>query len=258
MHDLDRLSGKSFGLPRDVDIAGAEELERDCRRSRLASTLMYLCSVRQRMARICLQYALRLEGGGFYSATGREILRTYYDVRVGAYSYGECMRPGAWPAGTTVGRYVSVAKDVRVFRRNHPIERLSLHPFFYNTRLEIVTEETIASSPLFVGHDAWLGERAIVTPGCGRIGIGAIVGAGAVVTKDVADFTIVAGNPAKPVRERFPKNLQASILASRWWERSVADLKENLEFFQLPLAAAYHNNPQFLVFSANRNPGLRG
>src|ERR1017187_4066715 len=158
-----------------------------------------------RVRGICMSVLEQLEGGAFYSSTLRRILERYHGVRVGAYSYGECMVPGSWPAGVRVGRYVSVAPGVRVFLRNHPYDRLSMHPFFYNKKLGWVAEDTITSGTLEIGHDAWIGERVIITPGCRRIGIGAVVGAGAVVTKDVPDFAMVGGNPARLIRYRFPE-----------------------------------------------------
>jgi acetyltransferase-like isoleucine patch superfamily enzyme len=139
------------------------------------------------------------------------------------------MEPGAWPRGVTVGRYVSVGSGVLVFVRNHPLDRLSLHPFFYNSVLGLVPEDNIPSGWLEVGHDAWLGSNAIVTYKCHRIGIGAVVGAGAVVTKDVPDFAIVAGNPARILRYRFPEVLRQSILETRWWERSIEECARSLD-----------------------------
>ena len=165
-----------------------------------------------------------LEGGEFFSATLRDILREEHGVEVGAYSYGECCIPGALPAGVTIGRYVSTAAGLRVFLRNHPMERLSLHPFFYNKELGYVPEDTVEARTLWIGHDAWVGERAIITPGCSRIGIGACVGAGAIVTKDVPDFAIVAGNPAKLIRLRFKERTRELILRSRWWERRIDEV----------------------------------
>jgi len=177
----------------------------------------------ERLRRYCSALACKLEGGSLYSLTMREILLRYHGVRVGAYSYGECMIPGSFPAGVTVGRYVSVGPAVRVFLRNHPLDRLSMHPFFYNSQLDFLTEDSIPTGSLEIGHDAWIGACAIITAGCSRIGIGAVVGAGAVVTKDVSDFAIVGGNPARLIRFRFPDHLQEVILASRWWERSVKE-----------------------------------
>ena len=178
----------------------------------------------------------RLEGGHFYSSTLRQILASYHGVQVGAYSYGECLIPGAWPSGVCVGRYVSVAPDVRIFLRNHPYDRLSMHPFFYNSQLGLVDRDTIATGTLTIGHDTWIGERAIITPGCRRIGLGAVVGAGAVVTKDVPDFAIVAGNPACVLRLRFSEEVRQMVKESKWWERSVEQCVQCLPEMVKPLS----------------------
>jgi acetyltransferase-like isoleucine patch superfamily enzyme len=148
------------------------------------------------------------------------------------------MFPGEFPPGVTIGRYVSVGPGVRVFRRNHPMDRLSMHPYFYNSALGLVEQDTIESRPLTIGHEAWIGENAIITPGCERIGIGAVVGAGAVVTKDVEDFSIVAGNPAKVIRTRFDKRTIDRLLDSRWWERSGGELAELTDELTRPLDEA--------------------
>ena len=176
-----------------------------------------------RFQRLCVAALLRLEGGEFYSGTLRRILERHHGVRVGAYSYGPCMVPRAFPAGVSVGRYVSVGPGVQVFLRDHPLDRLSTHPFFYNHQLGMVAEDTIPSGVLEIGHDAWIGASAIITRGCSRVGIGAVVGAGSVVTRDVQDFAIVAGNPARLKRFRFSEESREAIKASRWWDRSVED-----------------------------------
>jgi hypothetical protein len=116
--------------------------------------------------KLALLAAKRLEGGKFYSSTLREILSIFHGVKVGAYSYGDCLIPGAFPAGVSVGRYVSIASGIRIFLRNHPIDRLSLHPFFYNSQLGWVKTDMITSSTLEIGDDAWIGDRVIITPGC--------------------------------------------------------------------------------------------
>jgi maltose O-acetyltransferase len=66
----------------------------------------------------------------------------------------------------------------------------------------IGAEGDLLVSPLEIGYDVWIGTRVIVLPGCKKIGAHSIIGAGAVVTKDVADYSIVAGNPAKVIRMR--------------------------------------------------------
>jgi len=183
--------------------------------------------------RFCVPLLPHIEGGEYYLLTLRQILSQYHGVEVGAYSYGGCMTPGLW-RNVTVGRYVSVASGVRVFVRNHPLERLSMHPFFYAPECGWVPEDNLPRGRLEIGHDAWIGLNSIITTGCRRIGIGAVVGAGAVVTKDVPDFAIVGGNPARILRYRFPEDLRQRILESRWWERSIEECAKSLDEMTKP------------------------
>jgi len=106
--------------------------------------------------------------------------------------------------------------------------RLSMHPYFYNAQLGVVDRDNIPSGTLEIGHDSWIGDRVVIAPGCGKIGIGSVVGAGAVVTKNVPDFAVVAGNPAKLVRFRFDEATCELILSSRWWELPVEELIREL------------------------------
>ncbi len=183
----------------------------------------------------------RFEGGEMYSHTLRRIFAEYHGINVGLYSYG-CFAPERIPAGTTVGRYCSFAGGVAIFDANHPMERASLHPFFYNPRLGVVAQETVSRHSLTVGHDAWIGHNAVIAPRVLKVGNGAVVGAGAVVTKDVPAYAVVVGNPARIIKYRFSEGVQRCIEASRWWERSIAELRQNLDAFLRP-ASTWCNAP---------------
>jgi virginiamycin A acetyltransferase len=209
------------------------------KRSRLSPiivTLYRLLNAKKRwtIARGLFNLLKRLEGGRTCSRTMRELLAKYHGVEVGAYSYGECMIPGVFPKKVTIGRYCSIGPGVRVYNQNHPLDHLSTHPFFYEPAMGLVAEE-LPRKRLFIGHDVWIGANAIITPGCSRIGNGAIIGAGAIVTKDVDDFAIVAGNPAKLIRYRFPEETRRHLLASRWWEKPLADCARVIDSMTRPV-----------------------
>lgn len=97
-------------------------------------------------------------------------------------------------APLTMGKNVNMAPDVVILRQNH-------HGY-ERTDIPMREQEDLRHPALVVCDDVWFGRRAMILPGCRRIGKGSIVGAGAVVTKDVPDYTIVAGNPAKEVKKR--------------------------------------------------------
>lgn len=173
-----------------------------------------------------------------FSQTLRKILKQQYDVHVGMYSYGRCLRPGLLPPGTRVDNYCSIGDDLTVLRRNHPTDRLSQSALFFNRKMALVLRDTIHSirdNPLLIGHDVWIGAKVTVAPGCRVIGNGAVVAAGAVVTADVPAFAIVGGVPAKRIRFRFPREVQQCIEKTLWWLRPLSELVDNISWFQQPM-----------------------
>jgi acetyltransferase-like isoleucine patch superfamily enzyme len=121
-----------------------------------------------------------------------------------------------------------------VHRRNHPIQRVSTHPLFYSNIYSALKNDYLdipRDNPLSIGHDVWIGRNAIILPSCEKIGNGAIVGAGTVVTKDVEPYTIIVGNPGKVLRRRYPKNIEEKIIHSRWWLQPLSSLADKLPCF---------------------------
>jgi acetyltransferase-like isoleucine patch superfamily enzyme len=225
----------------DVGHMGAMTQVTELRRCAAAPVLLAMAG-RRRLQRRALDLASRFEGGAFRSATMRDVLATRHGVVIGAYSYGACFEPGAFPGGARIGRYVSMASGVKR-RLDHPLDRLVLHPYFYNEHLGYVAARTIQHQPITIGHDAWIGENVIFTEGCRRVGVGAAIGAGSVVTRDVDDFMVVAGVPARPLRRRFDEELAARIRASAWWERPVEELAAFTQDLGLPVTAWPADHP---------------
>ena len=93
----------------------------------------------------------------------------------------------------TIDDYLMMGEDVLFLGGGHKYDR---------TDIPMGRQGSVKSTPLHIAGDVWIGARAIVLPGCRRIGHGAIIGAGAVVTKDVPDWAVVGGNPAKVIRYR--------------------------------------------------------
>lgn len=180
----------------------------------------------------------QLEGGTIFSQTLRDILREERNIIVGKYTYSS----DPWdlcvlPRGTRIGNYSSLARGIIVMRRNHPTERLSLHPFFFARMAGLLEKDTIideAENPLLVGSDVWIGENTLILPGCRKIGDGAVIGGGSIVTRDVEPFAVVAGNPARLIRKRFPPEIVECLMARQWWQSPLSELVDHVESFLQP------------------------
>lgn len=150
------------------------------------------------------------------SALLRRRFQKLYGIEIGDYSYGAFDR---WriPPGTRIGRYCSFAGSALIISANHPMQALSTHPIFYLKGRGVIGSDRVVAQPTIVEDDVWIGHQAIITPGCKRIGRGAVIGAGAVVTRDVAPYAIVAGNAAKLIRYRFSPEVIEALERTRWW-----------------------------------------
>lgn len=159
-----------------------------------------------------LRIAVATEGGQIYSTTLRRVLARRYGVEVGPYTYGSLLEPGRADRGTIIGAYVSIGPGVRRFGANHPISHPIMHAFAYNPALGLAAEsDDVERRRCTIEHDVWIGADVIITAGCERIGVGAVVAAGSVVTHDVADFAVVAGVPAKRIATRLTETQQRAV-----------------------------------------------
>jgi phosphonate metabolism protein (transferase hexapeptide repeat family) len=156
---------------------------------------------------------------GKYCEIGeRVVLR---EVVVGDFSYFERNSEAIY---TEIGKFCSIAANVRINALEHPIERLTMHKVTYRPNeyfrfqgLDHEFRERRRAKKVTIGNDVWIGHGAVILPGV-KIGTGAVVGANAVVRRDVLPFEIVAGVPAKAIRFRFEEKIRARILECSWWD----------------------------------------
>lgn len=135
-------------------------------------------------------------------------------VNIGAHSY---IRSGCEIHGDChIGRFCSIANNVVIglSSKKHPIKWLSTSLF--NQSLSDKYAALSQSKTTYIGHDCWIGRDAIIMAGV-TVGDGAVIGARALVTRDVPSYAIVAGIPAKIIKYRFSQHLIQKLSDSKWW-----------------------------------------
>lgn len=144
---------------------------------------------------------------------------TVNSSRIGSFSY---IGKGCFVQNATVGRYCSIASEVVIGPGKHPLDLFSTSPVFYRKRnvfgRQVVQKDADFQeyAPVIIGNDVWIGVRAVILDGV-HIGDGAVIAAGAVVTKDVEPFTLVGGVPARVIGERPVKD-------PSWYEDSPEEV----------------------------------
>ncbi len=137
-------------------------------------------------------------------------------VSIGDYSY---IQNGTMIESGSIGRFCSIGPFCQIGLAQHPLHFLSTSPQLYGKSNIFSKPSTwdAYTTPPVIEDDVWIGGNAIILQGI-RIGCGAIIAAGAVVTKDVDPYTIVGGIPARKIRDRFDQELRTYLLSVRWWE----------------------------------------
>lgn len=153
------------------------------------------------------------------------------NTTVGDYSF---IGPYCMLYHAVIGSYTSIAASVTVGAEPHFLDRVTTSAFPYVPYFGLHPDFNEEFRPCTVGSDVWIGARSIIMAGL-SIGNGAVVGAGAVVTRDVEDYSIVAGVPARPLRSRFDDELVTRLRRVRWWEWPADAIEENIDLFSRPL-----------------------
>ena len=133
-----------------------------------------------------------------------------------------------------IGKFCQIASGVNFVMNgaNHQMNAASTYPFYImeGWKQEVpLAEDMPLKGDTIVGNDVWIGQNVTILPGV-RIGDGAIIGLNSTVGTVVPPYTVVAGNPARPLRKRFDDELIALLLTFRWWDRSVDEIQELIPF----------------------------
>lgn len=132
-----------------------------------------------------------------------------------------------------IGKYCAFGRYVALLSGNHRTD-MPNQQIWFNKRFGF-QNATESKGPIEIGHNVWIGDKVSVLSGV-SVGHGAVIAAGSTVAKDVAPFSIVGGNPAKPIRSRFSPGVIDQMLALQWWHWDDAKVARNKAFFELSIA----------------------
>ncbi len=160
----------------------------------------------------------------------KELYKKYpeYDIGRGTYGSPEIF---TWDEGATlkVGSFCSIAAGVKIYLGGeHRMDWVTTYPFslLWKTGRHIMGHP-MTKGDVIIGNDVWIGTEAIIMSGV-KIGDGAIVGARAVITKDIEPYSIYAGNPTFFLKKRFDERIIQQLLMLEWWNFKNEDIEQIL------------------------------
>ncbi len=200
----------------------------------------YYCIVFKISGKADIKLSVKLNRNKMFE--GCNVVHRRTAIRNTRIGYGSYIGSNCLLQYALIGRYCSIAENVQVITATHPTkEFVSTHPAFFSIKKQ--AGFTFVSKPLFnellvingnysiiIGNDVWIG-RDVKLKGGIRIGDGAIIAMGSIVTKNVEPYSIVGGVPAKLIRFRFAKEQIDFLSSFKWWDKDQFWIRQNIEKF---------------------------
>lgn len=177
---------------------------------------------------------IEIEENVFFAANSGNVL-----YKIGSFSTVN----SRLPVNTIIGRYSSIASNLKRMSAGHPTQRFTTSMLTYygnskvawsgifgeyleknNLSFETAPNDTLSNFPIIIGNDVWIGENVTYVPKGVTVGDGAIVAANSLLTKDVPPYHVVGGNPARIVKTRFSDEIISDLLELKWWDYSFAEI----------------------------------
>ena len=158
---------------------------------------------------------------------------SYYDDPIDAASFERNVLYNYGSDHLIIGKFCAIATGVKFIMNgaNHKLDGISTYPFpIFGSGWEVELEQLLnlpSRGDTMIGNDVWLGYEALIMPGV-KVADGVVIAAKSVVVKDVPPYTIVGGNPAQVIRQRFTDAEIAQLLEIRWWDWPIADITQCL------------------------------
>jgi len=152
-----------------------------------------------------------------------------------------------------VGKYCAIGDGLRLISSNHSLQQITLQ----NKLQHQLTGGSAVGVKrgITIGHDVWIGDGVMIMPGV-EVGNGAVIGAGSVVTKSIVPYSVVAGNPAREIKQRFPSSVIELLQQMQWWDWDIERMKATGQLFNSEFSSLSEEQMNELIRSAMDHSGL--